>query len=106
MKIEFINNTSKKDQKIARSAALHAYSNRRWTYNSIWSAYGKPSEAKCRAWNYCRELCDKLGGHDLIISSKNTMVFSVCFKFETEDGKPAFAYITRDYDRFCYADSI
>lgn len=101
---DYINNTSKKGQRIAKAAAEHAYNNRRWTYDSIWNAYEKPSAAKVKAWDYCRELCAKLGGFDLIISSKNTMVFSVVFKFiDPETGALSYAYITRDYDRFCHA---
>lgn len=99
-----IENVSKKNQRIAKAAAEHAYNNRRWTYNSIWEAYERPSAAKVAAWDYCRDMCKALGGWDMIISSKNTSVFSVVFTFaEPSTGAICYAYITRDYDRFCYA---
>lgn len=101
---ERINNTSKRDQRIARDAAAYAYTNRRWTYRTLWEAYDRPSVNKERAWSYCENLCREMKGHDLLISSRNTMVFSVVFQFEDENGKPAVAYITRDYDRFAYAE--
>lgn len=97
-------NTSRKDQKIARAAAEYAYSSRRWTYEDIFEAYSNPSEAKIRAWHRCQDLCRRMGGRDLIISSKNTMKFSVVFKFfDEETGELCYAYITADYDRFCKA---
>ena len=98
-----IEKTSKKDQKIARERAVYAYNNRRWTYDSIWKAYEKPSNAKVRAWDYCKELCRENNGHDLIITARNCMKFSAVFKFEDENGDLCYCYITKDYDRFCKA---
>ena len=101
---ERVKNTSRKNQNIARAAAVHAYNNRRWTASDIWEAYDRPSAAKVRAWDYCRELCANMGGFDLLISGWNCMQFSVVFKFEDENtGVLCYAYITRDYDRFCEA---
>ena len=99
---KMIENTTKSNQRKAREAATWAYSPRHKTYTDIWSAYGKPSVHKVRAWERCRKMCKDMGGHDLVISAAGCQTFSVCFKFEA-DGKPAYAYITRDYDRFCYA---
>ena len=99
-----VEQTSKKNRSVARGAAECAYQNRRWTYSDIWHAYDRPSAAKVAAWEYCRQLCDKLNGYDLLIASRNTFAFSVVFTFEDEDGRECYAYITRDYDRFCYAD--
>lgn len=97
-------NTSRKDQKIARAAAEYAYSNRRWTYEDIFEAYNNPSAAKIRAWHRCQDLCRRMHGTNLIISSRNTMKFSVVFMFPDEEtGELCYAYITADYDRFCKA---
>lgn len=96
-----IENTSAKNQRIAREYAEYAYNNR-YTYTDIFQAYGNPSAAKIRAWDYCKRLCKEMNGHDLIITGKNCMKFSACFKFE-DAGKPCYCYITKDYDRFCYA---
>ena len=104
MKNEYIKNTTKKNQRIARGAAQCAYENRRWTYLDLYHAYDRPSHAKEQAWRYCKDLRDKLGGWDLLISSRNTFQFSACFKFLDDDGKLCYAYITRDYDRYCRAD--
>lgn len=101
---EIIANTKKRDQKIARAAAERAYAFPRYTFHSLWDAYGKPSENKVRAWDYCKRLCAEMGGFDMVISSRNSMVFSVVFKFaDNETGELCYAYITRDYDRFCHA---
>lgn len=97
-----IENTTKKNQRVVLAAAESAYNNRRWTYDDIFSAYGRPSADKVRAWDYCKELCAKMGGYDLLISSRNAFRFSACFKFE-DDGRLCYAYITPDYNRFCYA---
>lgn len=97
-----INNTKKRDQRIAREAASFAYANRRWMYSDIWEAYNKPSAAKVAAWEYCKRVCAEVNGHDLIISGRSSMVFSAVFKFE-DNGKPCYGYITKSYDRYCYA---
>lgn len=99
-----IANTSKRDQTIARAAAEYAYRNTRYTYKDIFAAYERPSSAKVRAWNYCRELCDEMNGFDLIISSRNTFHFSACFKFiDKGTGELCYGYITADYNRYCFA---
>ena len=97
-------NTSRKNQRIAREAANWAYSHRNWTYGDIYEAYDKPSYEKVKAWNYCKRVCERLGGWDLIISSKNTFQFSAVFTFiDPETGVICYGYITRDYDRFAEA---
>lgn len=101
---ERVMNTTKQGQRTAKAAAEAAYNNRRWTYANIWDAYDRPSSAKVKAWDYCRELCAEMGGYDLLISSRNTFQFSAVFKFmDDETGVVGYAYITRDYDRFCEA---
>lgn len=100
-----IKNTAKKDQRIARSYAAYAYGNRRWTYTDIFDAYERPSVYKIRAWDYCKRLCEEKGGSDLIITGKNCMKFSACFKFkEAGTGRDCVCYITKDYDRYAYAE--
>jgi hypothetical protein len=101
---ERVINTTKQNQKIARAAAETAYSHRDWTYETLWDAYEKPSFAKAKAWKYCVDLCREMGGFDMVISARNCMVFSVVFTFvDNETGVVCYAYITRDYDRFCEA---
>ena len=102
---EMVMNTSKANQRIARAAAEFAYSGNKWNVcRTLDEAYGRYSTAKARAYEYCRRLYDEMGGFDFVISSHNCMVFSVCFKFiDDETGVLCYAYITRDYDRFCEA---
>lgn len=101
-----IKNTSKRGQNIARAAAEYAYSGKSWkNYKDIFEAYKNPSIYKIRAFEYCKELCAKMHGFDLIISAAGCQTFSVVFKFrEKGTGKLCYAYITRDYNRFCYAE--
>lgn len=99
-----INETSKSNQRIARNAAEYAYRNRAWTYGDIYDAYDRPSREKVNAWEYCKRVCAEMGGYDLLIAAKNTFNFSAVFKFEdAETGAHCYGYITKDYDRFCYA---
>ena len=97
-----IENTSKANQRKAREAAEYAYNNRRWTYDDIFDAYRNPSQAKVAAWEYCKQLCKELDGHDLIISAKAHQAFSAVFKFE-DHGHLCYGYITKDYNRYYYA---
>lgn len=100
-----VSNSSKRDQRIARENAAFAYAHRGYTYSDIWEAYDRPSVYKVRAWEYCKQLCADLGGFDMLIASRNTFQFSVCFKFyDQETGALSYAYITRDYDRYGYAE--
>ena len=69
-------------------------------YESIFSAYGKPSCAKIRAFQYCVETCEKYNGFKLRILSKNTFMFTCGFFFYDKDGKKQFYYITPSYDVF------
>ena len=100
-----IANTSKKDQKIARAQGEWVYErNGGHCFRDIYDAYERPSVYKVRAFEYCKDLCARLNGFDLRITGRNCMKFSVCFKFfDPEDGQLCYAYITRDYDRFCHA---
>lgn len=69
----------------------------------IYEAYEKPSIYKVRAWNYCKEMCKALNGFNLRITGHNCMAFTVKFEFaHPENGALCTAWITKDYDRFCY----
>lgn len=65
--------------------------------------YERPSDNKCRAFAYCKDLCERYGGWDFCISSHNTMVFTVMFDFmHPETGELMRAHITRDYNHAYY----
>ena len=98
-----IMNTKKANQRRAREAAIWAYRNPR-REDDIFKAYAKPSRAKIEAWEYCKALCKDKNGDSLIISGHSPMKFSAVFKFKEEGtGRDCFAYITKDYDRYAYA---
>ena len=67
--------------------------------------YTNASYYKQKAFNYCRDLVQKYNGRQGRITGYNSQVFSYAFVGEI-DGKPAFFYITRDYDRFIYIDEL
>lgn len=61
------------------------------------------SRAKEKAFNYCRELCQKYNGCGLCISSHNSQTFTVMFNFEhPETGREMVAKITRSYNHAYY----
>lgn len=66
----------------------------------LYDCYNSFSRAKVNAMEYCKGLMYGLNGHGLRIISYNQNVFTVGFIFTTEDGEKAFAYITRDHDRY------
>ena len=91
----------KKGSKIAlahHDAYLH--SNDRELYH----VYNNYSRDKEYAFERCRSLMYDLEGYGLTIISSNSMQFTVGFEFEDVSGRLMFAYITRDYDRYCYLD--
>jgi len=105
MILAHLNGTKARDARIARAAATYAYSGKSWKcYHDIYEAYKTPSVYKVRAFWRCKNLCREFNGYDLVISAAGCQTFSVCFKFNAPDGRLCYAYITRDYDRFCYAD--
>ena len=103
---KYIKQTSKQGQRIARERAGYYLNGGGWHYaTDIYEAYKSPSVYKVRAWEYCKDLCRKLHGRDLRIVGWNSMKFSVAFRFnERGTGRECYAYITADYDRFCYAN--
>lgn len=83
---------------------------RRWLNNdykavTLYEAYGRPSYAKERAWEYCERLCEKHDGYGLVVMSANTFRFSAGFEYiDKETGAVSFMYISPDYD--CSVDSL
>ena len=101
---KLVNQTSKKDQRIARARVKDAEEYPFRTYADIFDAYERPSKDKIAAWERCQRLCSELDGFDICILARNTMQFSVVFKFNDDlTGQLGYAYVTKDYDRFCWA---
>ena len=98
-------NTSAARQRAAKSAYEWAYNPNNWnTCTDIYDAYDRPSRAKVNAFTYCKQLCNDRDGFDFCIIGHNTSTFSVGFKYYgKETGALCFAYITRDYDSYCFA---
>lgn len=71
--------------------------------SNLYYCYGKPSDNKFKAMEYCEDLMKEYNGHYLRIIGYNSMQFSVGFLFY-KDGKNYFAYITKSHDRFCCID--
>lgn len=100
-----IKNTSRARQRAAEAAfrASQTEWGRRNACYDIYDAYQRPSRAKLRAYEYCLELFRELDGYDFQILGHNTTTFSVGFRyFGKNTGAACFAYITRDYDSFCF----
>ena len=78
----------------------NAYANYKQSSNySLYDCYNSCSYAKEKAFNYCKELCEKYNGKDLKIISYNTFSFS-CGFVGLVDNKKVFVYITKDYNRY------
>ncbi len=89
-----------KDCKIAHAQIGRWYDSNDY---ALYQVYGNYSHAKEQAMQYCEEMMHAYNGHGLSIISHNSMVFTVGFEFyDDETGALMFAYITKDYDRFCY----
>ena len=77
---------------------------RQWQLTStkyLWDVYGKFSQKKVRAYEYCEELMHRYGGRGLRILSHNTYMFTVGFECcHPETGEACFAYITPSHDRY------
>lgn len=84
-------------------AAYNRYNN---SYNySLWDVYASFSRAKENAFNYCKQLAANCNGSAVKIIGANSNTFSAGFLCELE-GKPAFVYITKDYDHYIFIDEI
>lgn len=69
----------------------------RSTDYSLYDAYGRFSQAKANAWEYCENLMREKDGRGLKVVGHNCNVFSAGFIFE-ENGKEYFMYITPTRD--------
>ena len=67
---------------------------------NLYDAYGRFSNAKQEAWNYCRKLCYENNGRGLKIVGAGTYTFSAGFLFTNENGKLCFCWITKGHDRY------
>lgn len=71
----------------------------------LFHCYDNYSYNKEKAMDYCKELMSKYDGFGLYIIGHNSMTFSVGF-YGKIDGKKAFFYITKNYDRYIYTDEL
>lgn len=83
--------------------AFTAY--QRATARYLHEVYRSWSNAKESAYDYCTDLMLKYQGHSPRIIGANTCTFSFGF-IGVIDGKEAFFYITRDYDRYIFLDEM
>ena len=94
---------AKEDKKNAKIAGKQFD---RWLNSNAYrleDVYNSYSVFKARAYQYCKELMWDLQGWGLKILSANSQAFTVGFEFvDPETSELMFAYITKDYDRFCY----
>lgn len=61
--------------------------------------YGRYSDAKRHAYDYCINLMRRYNGHNFAITSHNTFMFVVSFDFPNpETGEAMRAIITRDHN--------
>lgn len=106
LRVKFLNNGFSRERWLYETAPREKKTALYPDYNpvyDIYSAYERPSIYKVRAWNECRALCAALNGFNLRITGHNCMAFTVKFEFtHPENGALCTAWITKDYDRFCY----
>lgn len=78
----------------------------RATATSLDDVYSSYSSAKMNAWIYCEKLAKQFSAvSSLYIIGHNSQTFSVAFEGK-HNGKQAFFYITKTYDRFVYLDEL
>lgn len=81
-----------------RRLALRNYdAYRNSTTYELHQAYGRYSEAKVKAWEYCKNLMRKFHGYGLKIIAHNGYQFTAGFMFE-ENGNKMFMYISKTHD--------
>lgn len=102
--LDDIHACSRDRQRAAEKAFVWAYNPNSWgRCTDIYEAYSKPSREKVRAFEYCLQLCREHNGYDFQIIGHNAMTFSVGFRYYGKNtGAACFAYITRDYDSYCF----
>lgn len=70
------------------------------TLDDVYKTY---SRDKLVAYNYCRRLCEDLGGWNFAITSANIFCFSVMFDFaHPETGELMRAHITKAHNHAYY----
>lgn len=80
----------------AQKAMLDSYN--RSSDTELWHVYGRCSQAKYNAMDYCKNLMYEKSGYDGRITSYNTFRFSYAFRF-IENGIEHLMYITHDHNR-------
>ena len=66
---------------------------------TLWEAYGRPSYAKEKAYDYCLNLKEKFNGYAGCITTFNTNIFTYGFLFHhPETDELYLAYITPSYN--------
>ena len=95
----FPNHNNRKHQRVAE----YAYSAYKCSNKfCLEQCYGRYSQAKENAMDYCLNLMEMFEGEGFRIISHNCNVFSVGFEFVNPiTGVLSLAYITRDYNRCC-----
>ena len=69
------------------------------TDTELRDVYGRHSNAKEEAFNYCKELCHRLNGQNLKIVSHNHTIFTAGFQFtDRETGVIKYMHITPTSD--------
>ena len=94
---------AKKNDRNSRIARANYDRWERSNDTELYHVYGSYSDKKISAMHYCRDMCRDFEGHYLRILGHNCNTFSVGFIFQDAD-HTYFAYITRDYDRYCILD--
>ena len=67
--------------------------------HNLYEAYGRFSNKKAEAWEYCEELCKESDGKGLKILGANTSFFSAGFLFTDREGNECLMYITHTNNR-------
>ena len=71
---------------------------------SLYDAYGRFSDRKRDAWEYCEKKCSSLAGVNLKVITYNDNVFTAGFEYRDTDDTPMFMYITPSYDIAIYME--
>ena len=82
----------------ANKARLNNYNNA--TASALWQIYGRYSQQKANAFEYCKRLQYERHGYGLRVFNGNSFTFSAGFQYrDPETGKLMLMYITKDFDR-------
>lgn len=75
------------------------------THTELLDCYARPSKAKYEAFRRCISLARLFNYNRHRILAYNSNTFSFGFT-GVIDNKPAFFYITKDYDRYIFLDEL